>query len=138
MFLTILIFLLVEKTALWARVVHCFTIVMIYVMQPIFYLNGDKNFRRRVLELGVWRALKKELFQNNAEIQPVNWFFKYFEIKKHTLNFFSFHEFLINIISRYAFIFTRFCKGLFNSNGCVLKYRKVPSRSKSLLVARLN
>ena len=55
---------------------------MIYVMQPIFYLNGDKNFRTRVLEQGVWTALKKELFQNNAEIQPVNWFFKYFEIKK--------------------------------------------------------
>ena len=72
MFLTMLIFILIEKTLFWSRIVHCFTSVVIYVIQPIFYLNGDKNFRTRVLEQGIWKALKKELFQSNAEIQPVN------------------------------------------------------------------
>ena len=62
MFLTFLIFLLIEKTTFWARIVHCFAIVVVYVIQPIFYLNGDKNFRERVLEKGIWKALKKELF----------------------------------------------------------------------------
>jgi hypothetical protein len=45
---------------------------MIYVIHPIFYLFGDINFRRRVLNQGIWKALKKELFPNNSEIQPVN------------------------------------------------------------------
>ena len=72
MFLIMLIYILIEKTPFWARIVHCFTIVVIYVIQPMFYLNGDKNFRTRVLEQGIWKALKKELFQSNAEIQPVN------------------------------------------------------------------
>ena len=64
---------LTEKTPFLAMIVQeLLFIVMIYVIQPIFYLNGDKNFRTRVLEQGVWTALKKELFQNNAEIQPVN------------------------------------------------------------------
>ena len=34
----------------------------IFVIQPLFYLNGDVNFRRRVLHQGLWKALKKELF----------------------------------------------------------------------------
>ena len=72
MFLIMLIYILIEMTPFWARIVHCFTIVVIYVIQPMFYLNGDKNFRTRVLEQGIWKALKKELFQNNAKIQPVN------------------------------------------------------------------
>ena len=81
MFLIMLIFILsriynslhlTEKTPFLARIVQCFTIVMIYVIQPIFYLNGDKNFRTKVFEQGIWKALKKKLFQNNAEIQPVN------------------------------------------------------------------
>jgi hypothetical protein len=33
----------------------------IFVIQPLFYLNGDVNFRRRVLHQGLWKALKKEL-----------------------------------------------------------------------------
>ena len=72
MFLTMMIFFRIEKTPFWARIVHSITIVVIYVIQPIFYLNSDKNFRARVLEQGIWKALKKELFQNNAKIQPVN------------------------------------------------------------------
>ena len=37
-----------------------------FVLKPLFYLNGDINFRNRVLEQGLWRALKKELFQSQV------------------------------------------------------------------------
>ena len=43
-----------------------------FVLKPLFYLNGDINFRNRVLEQGLWRALKKELFEKNTQIQPVS------------------------------------------------------------------
>ena len=36
-----------------------------FVIQPLFYLNGDVNFRRRVLHAGLWKALKKELFYDS-------------------------------------------------------------------------
>ena len=36
-----------------------------FVIQPLFYLNGDVNFRQRVLHQGLWKALKKELFYNS-------------------------------------------------------------------------
>ena len=36
-----------------------------FVIQPLFYLNGDVNFRRRVLHRGLWKALKKELFYDS-------------------------------------------------------------------------
>ena len=65
-------FIVVEKTPIWARMFGFIGSTMVYVIQPIFYLNGDVNFRRRVLNQGIWKALKKELFPNNAEIQPVN------------------------------------------------------------------
>ena len=67
-----LIFIWIEKTLFVIRIFNCIATVVICVIQPIFYLNGDKNFRTRVLEQGIWKALKKELFQSNAEIQPVN------------------------------------------------------------------
>ena len=38
---------------------------LIFVVQPLFYLNGDVNFRNRVQNQGLWKALKKELFQMN-------------------------------------------------------------------------
>ena len=47
---------------------------IIYSIQPMFYFNGDVNFRRRAHQHGIWRALKKELFPNHTEIQPVNTF----------------------------------------------------------------
>ena len=72
MFLTVLIFIAIEKTLFWARIFSFISSTMIYVIHPIFYLFGDKNFRKRVLNQGIWRALKKELFPNNSEIQPVN------------------------------------------------------------------
>ena len=72
LFLTVLIFIAIEKTLFWARIFSFISSTMIYVIHPIFYLFGDKNFRKRVLNQGIWKALKKELFQNNSEIQPVN------------------------------------------------------------------
>ena len=72
MFLTVLIFIAIEKTLFWARIFSFISSTMIYVVHPIFYLFGDRNFRTRVLNQGIWKALKKELFPNNSEIQPVN------------------------------------------------------------------
>ena len=86
MFLILLIFIPITKfgpkTENWTRIFGIFTSIMCFVIRPIFLLFGDVNFRRRVLDQGIWKALKKELFSNNAEIQPVNWFFK-FKIKAH-------------------------------------------------------
>ena len=42
-----------------------------FVILPLFYLNGDANFRNRVLQQGLWKALKKELFQTNTEIHSI-------------------------------------------------------------------
>ena len=44
---------------------------VIFVIQPLFYLNGDVNFRNRVLQQGLLRALYQELFPRNNQIQPV-------------------------------------------------------------------
>ena len=44
---------------------------LLFVIQPLFYLNGDVNFRNRVQNQGLWKALKRELFQTNSHIQPV-------------------------------------------------------------------
>ena len=76
MFLILLIFIPMTKfgpkTENWTRIFGIFTSIMCFVIRPIFLLFGDVNFRRRVLDQGIWKALKKELFSNNAEIQPVN------------------------------------------------------------------
>ena len=60
-----LIFIVVEKTTFWARIFGFIGSTMVYVIQPIFYLFGDINFRNRVSNQGIWKALKKELFENN-------------------------------------------------------------------------
>ena len=45
-----------------------------FVIQPLFYLNGDANFRNRVLQKGLWKALKIELFQTTQTGQsPPLW-----------------------------------------------------------------
>jgi hypothetical protein len=43
----------------------------IFVISPLFYLNGDANFRNRVLHQGMWKALKQELFQTNTTIHLI-------------------------------------------------------------------
>ena len=45
------------------------TTFVMFVIQPLFYLNGDVNFRNRVLHQGFWKALKRELFLTHTEIQ---------------------------------------------------------------------
>ena len=44
------------------RIIGVLNIFMILVIQPLFYLNGDVNFRNRVLHKGLWFAIKTELF----------------------------------------------------------------------------
>ena len=33
-----------------------------FVVQPLFYLHGDDSFRNRLMNQGIWQALKMELF----------------------------------------------------------------------------
>jgi hypothetical protein len=74
LFLTILIFFLlpIEKNLVVAKIVGVLFTFGVVVVQPLFYLNGDVNFRNRVQSQGLWRALKKELFQTNSQIQPMS------------------------------------------------------------------
>ena len=67
LFLTILIFFLlpIEKNLVVAQIVGILFSFAIFVIHPLFYLNGDVNFRNRVQNQGLWKALKKELFQTN-------------------------------------------------------------------------
>ena len=51
------------------RIVGILNSIVIFVVQPLFYLNGDFNFRNKVMNHGLYAALKKELFQINAEFQ---------------------------------------------------------------------
>ena len=49
----------------YSKIVGILGTFLIFVVQPLFYLNGDVNFRNRVQKQGLWKALKKELFQMN-------------------------------------------------------------------------
>ena len=67
MFIGLLIFgvIPIERNMSVVRIFGIFVNTIFFVIQPIFYLNGDAIFRKRVLHQGLWRALKKELFQAN-------------------------------------------------------------------------
>ena len=84
-FLLILISIVVwnESTSV-QKIIGCLINLLIFVVQPLFYLNGDVNFRNRVQNQGLWKALKKELFQTNSRIQPisVSWFIPKFKFSK--------------------------------------------------------
>ena len=54
-----------EKNMVVLEIVKVLTNFAFFVVQPLFYLNGDVNFRNRVQNQGLWKALKKELFQTN-------------------------------------------------------------------------
>ena len=54
-----------------SRIIILINTTVIFVIQPLFYLNGDVNFRNRVINQGLYAALKNELFQSNAEFQRV-------------------------------------------------------------------
>ena len=60
------------KNMIVMKIVGVVTTFAIFVVQPLFYLNGDANFRNRVQNQGLWKALKKELFQTNPQIQPIS------------------------------------------------------------------
>ena len=70
-FLTMLGYFLIptEHKALLHRINGILTTFVMFVILPLFYLNGDVNFRNRVLHQGFWNALKKELFLTHTEIQ---------------------------------------------------------------------
>ena len=55
----------IERNTLFLRIFKILVNFTILVVQPLFYLNGDINFWNRVLYQGLWRALKKELFETN-------------------------------------------------------------------------
>ena len=73
LFLGLLIFGLIpfEKNMVVMEIVKVLSNFAFFVVQPLFYLNGDVNFRNRVQNQGLWKALKKELFQTNSQIQPI-------------------------------------------------------------------
>ena len=60
---------IVEHKALMRRIIGILTTFVLFVILPLFYLNGDVNFRNRVLHQGFWKALKKELFLTQTEFQ---------------------------------------------------------------------
>ena len=57
-----LIFLPVGMDTLVLNIIGTVTTFMTFVVQPLFYLGGDVNFRNRVLHKGLWLAIKTELF----------------------------------------------------------------------------
>ena len=61
----------IEQKRLMGKINGILTTFVVFVIQPLFYLNGDVNFRNRVSHQGLWKALNKELFQTNSEIQPI-------------------------------------------------------------------
>ena len=61
----------IENDVLVYRIIGIMYSFVVFVMQPLFYLNGDVNFRNRVLQQGLWKALDQELFQRNTQIQPI-------------------------------------------------------------------
>ena len=67
LFLGLLMFglLPIKKNMVVLEIVRGLSNFAIFVVQPLFYLNGDVNFRNRVQNQGLWKALKKELFQTS-------------------------------------------------------------------------
>ena len=62
----------IPKSMVFQKIVGVVSTFAHIVLQPLFYLNGDVNFRNRVQNQGLWKALKKELFQTNSQIQPIH------------------------------------------------------------------
>ena len=61
-FLLVILYTAVEKDMLMLRIIGILNTFVIFVIQPLFYLTGDVNFRNRVLHKGLWLAIKTELF----------------------------------------------------------------------------
>ena len=60
--LLIVVVIPIERSMTMLKIYGILSNFLIFVIQPLFYLNSDVNFRNRVLHQGLWRALKKELF----------------------------------------------------------------------------
>ena len=56
------------------RVSEIINAFVMFVILPLFYLNGDANFRTRVIRQGLPSALKMALFKRN-HILPKKWQF---------------------------------------------------------------
>ena len=65
-----LVFLPVEKEILMVRIIGILNTFLIFVVQPLFYLSGDVNFRNRVLHKGLWLAIKTEVFSSTSMVGP--------------------------------------------------------------------
>ena len=65
-----LVFLPVGMDILVLNIFGTVTTFMIFVVQPLFYLSGDVNFRNRVLHKGLWLAIKTELFPTLNIVGP--------------------------------------------------------------------
>ena len=67
-----------RRQALWVPVDKRIMIQFVmFVVQPLFYLHGDGRFRNRVINQGIWKAFKRELFytspyklQNESPQEP--------------------------------------------------------------------
>ena len=63
LFLTFLLsFLNPIHKILVGRAIQSAIQVILYVVQPLFYLHGDPSFRKICMDQGIWCALKKALF----------------------------------------------------------------------------
>ena len=65
--LLILLYIISGKSSFLSQIMGFFNSTMVYIIQPLFYLHGDVNFRKRVSNHGLCEALKKELFEINAD-----------------------------------------------------------------------
>ena len=63
-FIGLLLFAVIpkERSIMMLKIYEELANFLFFVIQPLFYLNGDVNFRNRVQNQGLWKALKKELF----------------------------------------------------------------------------
>ena len=68
-----LVILPVEKDMFMVRIIGVLNTFVIFVIQPLFYLNGDVNFRNKVLHKGLWFAIKTELFWMPRTVSCSNW-----------------------------------------------------------------
>ena len=51
----------IEKNMVVMKIVGVVITFALFVVQPLCYLNGDVNFRKRVQNQGLWKALKKQI-----------------------------------------------------------------------------
>ena len=70
-FIMVTFFLPVEKEILLIlRIISNLNAFLMFVIQPLFYLSGDVNFRNRVLHKGLWLAIKTEVFSSTNMVGP--------------------------------------------------------------------